>query len=162
MDTCCIDKRSSAELSEVTNSMYRWYENAKACYVYLHDVDSSSVPTKLDDERYPKSNGWPEWVSRGWTLQEMIAPSDVQFFNKNWQYIGNKKEHARTLECITEVPKHILINGLEGNRPCVAQIISWAANRNFDVADDQGSSFHAGREICGACTKISLQTSKEW
>ena len=73
IDTCCIDKRSSAELSEAINSMYRWYANAKICYAYLHDVDGSSFPTKKDEEEYPNSNQWPEWFSRGWTLQEMIA-----------------------------------------------------------------------------------------
>ena len=91
VDTCCIDKRSGAELSEAINSMYRWYANAKACYAYLHDVNNITFPTKKDNEKYPRSNGWPEWFSRGWTLQEMIAPSDVQFFNENWQLIGNKK-----------------------------------------------------------------------
>ena len=42
VDTCCIDKRSSAELSEAINSMYRWYENLRVCYAYLHDVCSPS------------------------------------------------------------------------------------------------------------------------
>ena len=59
VDTCCIDKRSSAELSEAINSMYRWYKNAKVCYAYLHDVDGS-FPTRQDATRYPRSNGWPE------------------------------------------------------------------------------------------------------
>ena len=81
VDTCCIDKRSSAELSEAINSMYRWYANAKVCYAYLHDVNNF-FPIERDDKKYPNSNGWPEWFSRGWTLQEMIAPSDVQFFNE--------------------------------------------------------------------------------
>ena len=57
-NTCCIDKKSSAELSEAINSMYRWYGNAKVCYAYLHAVGDSSFPTE-------KSNGWPEWFSRG-------------------------------------------------------------------------------------------------
>ena len=91
VDTCCIDKRSSAELSEAINSMYRWYRNARRCYAYLHDVDGSHFPTKKD---YPKSNGWPEWFSRGWTLQEMIAPRDLRLFNKDWQPIGDKKNLA--------------------------------------------------------------------
>jgi len=90
VDTCCIDKRSSSELSEAINSMYRWYENSRICYAYLHDVPGSSFPTMTEGYRYPKSNGWPEWFSRGWTLQEMIAPRDVQFFNKDWHPIGNK------------------------------------------------------------------------
>ena len=137
--TCCIDKRSSAELSEAINSMYRWYGNARVCYAYLHDVDGSSFPT-WNGEKYPKSNGWPEWFSRGWTLQEMIAPRNLQFFNKDWQPIGNKKTLSGTLERITKVPEHILADGLEGNRPCVAQIISWAVNRTTTRVEDRAYS----------------------
>ena len=97
VDTCCIDKRRSAELSEAINSMYRWYENAGACYAYLHDVPGSSFPTARDKERCPNFNGWPEWFSRGWTLQELTAPSNVQFFNNDWQSIGDKTTLAPTL-----------------------------------------------------------------
>ena len=140
VDTCCIDKRSSAELSEAINSMYRWYGNAKTCYAYLHDVDGSSFPTWKDNGKYPKSNGWPEWFSRGWTLQEMIAPRNLHFFNKDWQPIGNKEGLALTLNKITGVPVHILADGLEGNRPCVAQIISWAANRTTTRVEDRAYS----------------------
>ena len=140
VDTCCIDKRSSAELSEAINSMYRWYANAKACYAYLHDVDGSSFPTKKDNEKYPKSNGWPEWFSRGWTLQEMIAPSDVQFFNENWEHIGTKKTRAPMLSNITGVPAQILRNGLNANRPCVARIMSWATNRTTTRVEDRAYS----------------------
>ena len=56
--------------------MYRWYEDSRICYAYLHDVPGSSFPTVPDHNRYPNSNGWPEWFSRGWTLQETIAPRD--------------------------------------------------------------------------------------
>ncbi|KAI4595348.1 hypothetical protein KJ359_007023 [Pestalotiopsis sp. 9143b] len=42
VDTCCIDKTSSAELQEAINSMFKWYERAKVCYAYLSDVDSST------------------------------------------------------------------------------------------------------------------------
>ena len=140
IDTCCIDKRSSAELSEAINSMYRWYANAKICYAYLHDVDGSSFPTTKDEEKYPQLNGWPEWFSRGWTLQEMIAPQDLQFFNKDWQPIGDKKGLARKLRRITGVPEPVLAYGLERNRPCVAQIISWAANRTTTRVEDRAYS----------------------
>ena len=75
-----------------------------------------------------------------WTLQEMIAPSDVQFFNENWQHIGDKKTHAWTLGDITGVPGHILTNGLERNRPCVAQIMSWAASRRTTRVEDRAYS----------------------
>ena len=140
IDTCCIDKRSSAELSEAINSMYRWYANSKVCYAYLHDVDGPSIPMAETDEAYPKPNGRPEWFSRGWTLQEIIAPRNLQFFNKDWQPIGNKRELARELGWITGVPKHILADGLEGNRPCVAQIISWAAERTTTRVEDTAYS----------------------
>ena len=124
VDTCCIDKQSSAELSEAINFMYQWYENAKVCYAYLHDLPGLSFPTARDEESHPKFSGWPEWFSRGWTLQELIAPSNVQFLNKNWQSIGDKRTLAPTLADITGIPKHILTHGLCGNRPCVAQIMS--------------------------------------
>ena len=139
MDTCCIDKRSSAELSEAINSMYRWYENSRICYAYLHDVHSSSFPT-APDHRYPKSNGWPEWFSRGWTLQEMIAPRDVQFFNKDWHPIGDKRTLSPILENITQVPQHILKGGLSSNRPCIAQVMSWAADRTTTRVEDRAYS----------------------
>ena len=140
VDTCCIDKRSSADLSEAINSMYRWYANSGACYAYLHDIRGPSFPTERDYEEYPRSTGWPEWFSRGWTLQEMIAPSNVQFFNKDWQPIGDKKTLARTLEDITKVPVHILTEGLFGNRPCIAQIMSWAARRKTTRVEDRAYS----------------------
>ena len=138
IDTCCIKKQSSAELSEAINLMYRWYANAKICYAYLHDVDGS-FPT-YDRKMYHKSLGWPEWFSRGWTLQEMIAPQNLQFFNKHWQPIGDKKNLAWDLQEITRVPKHILADGLEGNRPCVAQIISWAAWTTTTRVEDRAYS----------------------
>ncbi|KIM52946.1 hypothetical protein SCLCIDRAFT_32280 [Scleroderma citrinum Foug A] len=110
VDTCCIDKRSSAELSEAINSMHQWYENAK---------------------RYPDFRGWPEWFLHGWTLQELIAPSNVEFFNKNWHSIGDKRTLAPTLIDITGVLEHVLMDGLHGNHPCIAQIMSWAAHRKM-------------------------------
>ncbi|KAL4070150.1 hypothetical protein V8B97DRAFT_537929 [Scleroderma yunnanense] len=140
VDTCCIDKRSNTELSEAINSMYRWYQNSKVCYAYLHDVTSTSLPKRSNDSMYPNSSGWPEWFSRGWTLQEMIASSNVQFFNKDWQPMGDKKTHANTLSKITRVPAHILVDGLPSNRPCVAQIMSWAANRKTTRVEDKAYS----------------------
>jgi len=147
VDTCCIDKRSSAELSEAINSMYRWYKNAGVCYAYFHDVPDPLFPTAPDRKRYRKFNGWPEWFSRGWTLQELIAPSDVQFFNKNWQNIGDKRALAPTLADITKIPEHILTHGLCGNRPCIAQIMSWAANRTTTRVEDRAYSLMGLLEV---------------
>ena len=141
VDTCCIDKQSSAELSEAINSMFRWYENSRVCYAYLHDVPGAFFSTASDYTEHPKSDGWPEWFSRGWTLQEMIAASNVQFFNKDWHPIGDKRTLAPILQTITRVPEDILTGGLSGNRrPCVAQIISWAANRTTTRVEDRAYS----------------------
>ena len=139
IDTCCIDKRSSAELSEAINSMYRWYANSKVCYTHLHDVFEPSFPTKRNKDKYP-DNGWPALFSRGWTLQELIAPINVRFFTQNWLDLGDKKSLANTLSVITCVPQHILENGLPTKRPCIAQIMSWAADRITTREEDRAYS----------------------
>lgn len=140
VDTCCIDKRSSAELSEAINSMYRWYANSSKCYAYLHDVEDASFPMDRDNEKYHRFNGWSEWFSRGWTLQELIAPKDVRFFNKRWNPIGNKYSLASTLHKITRVPTRILEGGLSAERVSVAQIMSWAADRETTRVEDRAYS----------------------
>ena len=140
VDTCCIDKRSSAELSEAVNSMYRWYKNSKRCYAYLHDVDHPWFPTFRNTFKFHRFNGWPEWFSRGWTLQELIASKDLRFFNKDWEPIGDKKSLATELNEITRVPEHILKNGIPPNRLSVAQIMSWAADRETTRVEDRAYS----------------------
>ncbi|KIK13039.1 hypothetical protein PISMIDRAFT_119680, partial [Pisolithus microcarpus 441] len=140
VDTCCIDKRSSAELSEAINSMYRWYQNARVCYACLSDISESTFPTKEDVKRFEKSNGWPEWFVRGWTLQELIAPKEVQFFNKDWVHIGNKRHLAPVLARITGIPREVLTGGVAGKRLSVAQIMSWAAERKTTRVEDRAYS----------------------
>ncbi|KIM59819.1 hypothetical protein SCLCIDRAFT_61681, partial [Scleroderma citrinum Foug A] len=139
VDTCCIDKRSTAEISEAINSMYQWYENAAVCYAHLHDVLNLSFPGERNDVLYPNSNGWPEWFSRGWTLQELIAPRNIHFFNHDWQLIGDKRTFSRILVRITRIPSYIIMDGMY-DRPCVAQIMSWAANRTTTLVEDRAYS----------------------
>ncbi|KAI5997538.1 heterokaryon incompatibility protein-domain-containing protein [Pisolithus albus] len=140
IDTCCIDKRSSAELSEAINSMYRWYQHARVCYAYLSDVGESTLPAEQNGETYDKSYGWPEWFMRGWTLQELIAPNQIEFFNQNWAPIGNKQQLAPVLEEITRIPCDVLRDGLTGKRLSVAQIMSWAADRRTTRVEDRAYS----------------------
>ncbi|KAI6038690.1 heterokaryon incompatibility protein-domain-containing protein, partial [Pisolithus marmoratus] len=140
IDTCCIDKRSSSELSEAINAMYRWYQNARVCYAYLNDVDEPVFPTEQDNSKFTKSNGWPEWFMRGWTLQELIAPKQVEFFNKDWVPIGNKQRLAPTLTNITRIPREVLRDGLSRKRLSVAQIMSWAARRVTTREEDRAYS----------------------
>ncbi|KAL4070100.1 hypothetical protein V8B97DRAFT_2047969 [Scleroderma yunnanense] len=120
--------------------MYQWYQNSKVCYAYLHNIPGASFPTESDKEKYHESNGWPEWFSHGWTLQEMIALENVQFFNQDWQSIGDKRTLACTLEEITQVPSYILTDGLSTYRPCIAQIMSWAADRKTTRVKDRAYS----------------------
>ncbi|KAI5992540.1 heterokaryon incompatibility protein-domain-containing protein, partial [Pisolithus albus] len=141
IDTCCIDKRSSAELSEAINSMYRWYQDAQVCYAYLNDVKESTFPTEKDYRAYGiESHGWPEWFMRGWTLQELIAPKQIEFFNRNWAPIGKKQHLAPVLEEITTIPCDVLRDGMAGKRLSVAQIMSWAALRETARVEDQAYS----------------------
>ncbi|KAI1203540.1 HET-domain-containing protein [Nemania serpens] len=90
VDTCCIDKRSSAELSEAINSMFRWYGEAKVCYVYLADVSAQEDPgLRVDDlssepRMLPASLCNSRWFTRGWTLQELISPRHLVFFDREW------------------------------------------------------------------------------
>jgi hypothetical protein len=140
IDTCCIDKSSSAELSEAINSMYAWYKNSTVCYVFLQDVASDREPHCGSDEQYEKI--WPvssfersEWFHRGWTLQELIAPDRVEFYTCGWVWIGTKRSLAPRLEVSTKIPTSIL-NGRDLETCCVAQRMSWASNRQTTRVED--------------------------
>lgn len=93
VDTCCIDKRDSAEVSESINSMFDYYAQSSECFVYLNDV-SPYVPGGIMDSDTTsilyKGLGGSTWFSRGWTLQELLAPSNVLFFDAGWNLIGHK------------------------------------------------------------------------
>jgi hypothetical protein len=94
IDTCCIDKSSSAELSEAINSMFAWYSRAAVCYAYIGDFDSGA------SQKLSKAN---RWFTRGWTLQELIAPSRVEFYDKNWVNFGDRARLGKVLSAITEM-----------------------------------------------------------
>ncbi|CAM6001940.1 unnamed protein product [Sphagnum balticum] len=134
VDTCCIDKTSSAELSEAINSMYRWYQRAEVCYAYLTDVPSDTsinvvvhIGSKFSESR---------WFRRGWTLQELIAPSTVIFLDKEWQNIGTKSSLRHVISRITGIPVDILL-GHDLELASVAQKMSWAARRETARAEDR-------------------------
>ncbi|KAG6331315.1 hypothetical protein ID866_7775 [Astraeus odoratus] len=120
--------------------MYQWYAKSELCYAYIHDVDDSSLPEEEDEVRFPLFDGWPKYFSRGWTLQELIAPREVRFFNKYWGYMGDKRTLASALNRITRIPEHILADGLSSGRPSVAQIMSWAAKRTTTREEDRAYS----------------------
>src|SRR2546430_8531576 len=130
VDTCCIDKSSSAELQEAINSMYRWYQNARVCFAYLDDVPS-------DDDLYAPESCFSKsrWFTRGWTLQELIAPSDVIFFARDWTRIGTKNELSFVISRVTGIPVRLLLGG-NLREASVAQRMSWASKRETTKMED--------------------------
>jgi len=139
VDTCCIDKSSSAELSESINSMFRWYRDSRIFYAYLADV--SSGPDFAIDFRRSK------WFRRGWTLQELIAPCDVHFYSKEWDLLGTRDNLADLIAEVTSIDSVLLRRNsvaLSRNTDIdvmldsfsVARRMSWAAERKTTREED--------------------------
>ena len=133
VDTCCIDKKNAVELGAAINSMFRWYQNAARCYVYLPDVHQ---PTGGNE-----GNGWVEalrvsrWFTRGWTLQELIAPRLVDFFSAEGERIGSKSSLELEIHQITGIAREAL-RGDALSSFTIAERMSWATNRNTTVEED--------------------------
>ncbi|KAI0599254.1 HET-domain-containing protein [Biscogniauxia sp. FL1348] len=125
-DTNCIDKRSSAELSEAINSMFAWYRDAAVCYAYLDDVDAGS----------PEGFARSRWFTRGWTLQELLAPSKVLFFDRNWKFMGDRARLSRTISKVTRIHIGVLNDRTTIYDYSVAQRMSWAADRHTTREED--------------------------
>ena len=132
IDTCCIDKTSSAELSEAINSMYRWYQEAVVCYAYLADVPSKKA---FEDNSWRFKNS--RWFTRGWTLQELIAPSKVVFFGDKWKKLGDKTGLQQTISDCTDIPVSVLSGADDLDTFSVAQRMSWAAKRQTSRIEDR-------------------------
>ncbi|KUJ12954.1 uncharacterized protein LY89DRAFT_699514 [Mollisia scopiformis] len=127
VDTCCIDKSSSAELSEAINSMYQWYAKSQVCYAYLEDVEELNY----DPDKKPS-----RWFTRGWTLQELLAPKWVEFFGLNWKYLGSKTTMCETIFQITKIPRGVLVSSHEIRRQSIAKRMSWASERQTTRMED--------------------------
>ncbi|KAK6854133.1 heterokaryon incompatibility protein-domain-containing protein [Apiospora arundinis] len=160
IDICCIDKSSSAELSEAINSMFRYYHDSAVCYVYLIDVETNmstedSREEDLDEtfeEELEESLRRSRWFTRGWTLQELVAPGTVEFYTTAWQLIGTKAEGRSTkhmpqdadlilphlLIRITGIPISALESGsrLTLSQFSIAQRMSWASRRETTKIED--------------------------
>ncbi|KAJ4369186.1 hypothetical protein N0V83_006271 [Neocucurbitaria cava] len=132
IDTCCIDKSSSQELTEAINSMFQWYQNAERCYVYLSDVGySGSGDTRAWEPAFKKSR----WFTRGWTLQELIAPASVEFFSYEGQFLDTRHRLAQAIHDITGIS----VQALEGKALfnfSVDERMSWALKRETTREED--------------------------
>jgi hypothetical protein len=110
IDTCCIDKWNLPERSKAINSMFRWYNNAVRCYVFLSDVSTSAATEPVQRRDWEASFRASAWFTRGWTLQELIAPVSVEFFSCEGQRIGDKTSLDQLIHDITGIPLAALRN----------------------------------------------------
>lgn len=124
IDTCCIDKPNHSEFNEAINSMFHWYKKAEICFVYLADVE------RMED--LPAS----KWFTRGWTLQELLAPSHVWFFNNRWECMGSKQnELTSIISEVSKIPRSFLC-GADLEEASLAMRMSWAAHRSTSKEED--------------------------
>lgn len=137
IDTVCIDKSSSAELSEAINSMYAWYGKAKRCYAYLADV-----PTEVDINSKESVFAKSRWFTRGWTLQELIAPQDVVFYSQDWVKLGEKSSNDENslhdiISSITRIDSTVLQGLRDLESMSLAKRMSWASTRRTTRIEDR-------------------------
>ncbi|EJF59911.1 HET-domain-containing protein, partial [Dichomitus squalens LYAD-421 SS1] len=135
IDSACIDKTSSSELSESINSMYIWYRDAVVCYAFLADVPVDEDP-QSPRSRFRQSR----WFRRGWTLQELIAPRNVVFFSMEWIVFGTKSSLATVVEEITGIERSVLTHRKTLDDVGVARRMSWAARRETTRVEDRAYS----------------------
>jgi tetratricopeptide (TPR) repeat protein len=110
IDTCCIDRWNKSERSKAINSMFQWYKNATRCYVFLPDVSVSTAPKSVQRSDWEASFRASAWFTRGWTLQELIAPVSVEFFSYEGHGLGDKASLDQLLHDITGIPLATLRN----------------------------------------------------
>ncbi|KAI6089337.1 heterokaryon incompatibility protein-domain-containing protein [Hypoxylon rubiginosum] len=135
VDTCCIDKSSSAELSEAINSMFAWYRDAAVCYVYLVDVPTGQDPF-AEDSAFRKSR----WFKRGWTLQELLAPSLLEFYDMEWDRLFLWEDDHSTYDILGTITGIEIqyISAHENIRSApVALLFSWASQRSTSREEDE-------------------------
>jgi hypothetical protein len=126
VDSCCIDRSNSTELSTAINSMFRWYRNAAKCYVYLTDVPTVSWESCFRNSR---------WFTRGWTLQELLAPKSVEFFSQEGIQLGDRHSVELQIQQATRIPTQVL-RGDPLSQTGVDERISWIANRETTIEED--------------------------
>jgi hypothetical protein len=143
VDTCYIDKSSSAELQEAINSMFRWYQNTAKCYVYLSDVSTRKRKPSDQSSEYIWESAFrsSKWFTRGWTLQELLAPGpgSVEFFSEERDRLGNKSTLEPQIYEITGIPI-IALRGTLLSQFNVDNRLLWAENRQTIYKEDKAYS----------------------
>jgi hypothetical protein len=135
IDTCCIDKTNSVELTEAINCMFRWYREAARCYVYLSDVHVTKSQHNAWQDDFRKSR----WFTRGWTLQELLAPEFVEFFSSEGIRLGDKISLEEDIHRITGIAVDAL-RGRSLSDFSVSERMDWATKRNTSRKEDEAYS----------------------
>ncbi|CAJ2509471.1 Uu.00g144970.m01.CDS01 [Anthostomella pinea] len=129
LDTVCINKTDPGETSETINSMYRWYKAATVCFVYLYDHPHDRGPfSSMTDS---------DWFTRGWTLQELVAPTALEFFYQDWRHLGNRKECSAELSPGTGIARGILEVGGPIGKTSISHRMSWFSDRTTTKGEDE-------------------------
>jgi len=141
IDTCCINKANNTELTSAINSMFRWYRDATRCYVYLPDISSSDFDTNEEFHSPPWESYFrtSRWFERGWTLQELLAPSSVEFFSRERQRLGDKRSLKQQIHEITGIPDSA-IQGVPLSQFSVHERLSWIYRRQTKLEEDKAYS----------------------
>jgi hypothetical protein len=140
VDTCCIDKSNAVELQEAIISMFRWYQNADKCYAYLSDISINERNAGNNTERtWEPAFRASRWFTRGWTLQELLAPDSVEFFSREGKRLGDKTTLERQIHEITGIALSAL-RGTPLSQFGIDERLSWAANRNTMRGEDKAYS----------------------
>ncbi|CAN9307677.1 unnamed protein product [Alternaria alternata] len=141
VDTCCINKADAAELQHAINSMFRWYHAATRCYVLLTDVLSAELATdcvlgiQVWQEEFRRSR----WFTRGWTLQELLAPRVVSFYSGDWAHLGDRYNLKQLIHEITNIPCPALA-GAPLDAFGVEERLSWSSERQTTREEDKAYS----------------------
>jgi hypothetical protein len=102
--------------------MFRWYQAAALCYAYLSDVEEIIADERRSYPLFKESL----WFIRGWTLQELLAPTEVLFLDGNWGEIGTRTSLVNEITAVTGIPGKAFESV---NSFSVAQKMSWASKR---------------------------------
>ncbi|KKP02741.1 HET and Ankyrin domain-containing protein [Trichoderma harzianum] len=142
IDTCCIDKSNSTELQREINSMFRLYKNAAKCYVYLSDVTKHGDNDQLDSSpasSWESSFRKSRWFTRGWTLQELLAPATVEFYSSECVHLGSKDSLEREIHEITQIPIDVL-RGRRLSQISIDKRMAWSEKRSTTYPEDKAYS----------------------
>jgi hypothetical protein len=141
-DTACIDKRSSAELTEAINSMYIWYQAADVCIIYLEDVPPRAETLSQDAQLAALEAS--RWFTRGWTLQEILACANRHFHAQDWSRISLDEDSLHDLDSICSKVTGVSVGVLNDQRVLqevtIAERMSWAARRKTTRPEDRAYS----------------------